>query len=208
MPAAIRAMKVHPRLQMIRTSNCFKINLICFALAICLNSYVSAEPTSDKAGFQIKDGKISANLINASLRDIVDKITAQGVIWSEVNTDPSDYKVSAQFADIPLDEGLKRILKGMNHSLVYNADGRIARVFILGRGERNQRNSRTPTIVPVNMHAIQPAKAISGPAVNTVIQEPSSLKSANPSRLPRAFSGRRTNSLDMSLNLNNRMSAQ
>jgi len=70
------------------------INIICFSLVICLNSYVAAEPPLKKAELQITDGKISAQLINASLRDIARKIKAQGVIWFEADADLSDYNIS------------------------------------------------------------------------------------------------------------------
>ena len=188
---------------MIRTSKYFVINIICFSLVICLNSYVAAEPPLKKAELQITDGKISAQLINASLRDIARKIKAQGVIWFEADADLSDYNISVRFTDIPLDEGLRRILRGMNHSLFYNTDNSVTKMFILGKGEKNQRNS-TPAIVPFNTHASKPPTTTSTPAGNSILPKISNLKSVNPSHLPRALSGMRSNTLDMSLNLKNR----
>ena len=181
------------------------INIICFSLVICLNSYVAAEPIDDKAGLQITDGKISAVLANATLRDIIRQIKAQDDIWFRVGEELAGYKVSVRFTEIPLDEGLRRILKGLNHSLVYNGDSKVAGVFILGNGDMNPGYS-IPTKVPDKMHARSPIKAASGLVDNTTPPKISTLRPGNPSYFPRTSSDIRSNTLNMSLDLRNRMS--
>ena len=190
---------------MIRTSNYYVINIICFLLVICLNSYVAAGPIYDKAGLQIKDGKISAVLVNTALRDIIRQVKAQDDIWFRVGEDLAGYNVSVRFTEIPLDEGLRRILKGLNHSLVYNADSKVAGVFILGNGGMSPGYS-TPTKVPDKMHPRSPVKATAGPVENSTPPKFSTLRHVNPSYLPHTGSDSRANTLGMSHDLRNRMS--
>lgn len=190
---------------MIRIPKYLLINITIFSLVICFYSNVTAEPPLKRAELHITDGKISAMLVNTTLRDIISQAKAQYDIWFKAGEELSGYKVSVQFTDIPLNEGLRRILKGMNHSLVYYADGRVAGVFILGNGEINQGYS-APTKVPVGMHARSSVKAATGTVENTTPPKISTPRPVNPSYLPRTGSDIRANTLGISLDLRNRMS--
>ena len=181
------------------------INIICFLLVNCLNSYVTAEPRYDNAGLQITDGRISAVLVNTTLRDIIRQVKAQDDIWFRIGENLAGYKVSVRFTQTPLDEGLRRILKGLNHSLVYNADSKVAGVFILGNGDMNPAYS-IPTKVQDKMRARSPIKITSGPVENTSPPKISTIGPVNPSYLPRTAFDIRANTQGMSLDLRNRMS--
>ena len=192
--------KIQPGLKMTRALKYFMINVFCFALVICLCSNVTAGPKADQTGLQIRDGKISAKLVDATLRDIIRQIKVQDDIWFRVEEDLAGHKVSVRFAEVPLDEGLRRILKGMNHSLVYSTDSKVAGVFILGNGDMNPGYS-TPTKVFDKMHARSPVDATSGPVENPTPPKISTLRPVNPSYLPRAVSDIRANPLGMSRDL-------
>jgi len=122
-PFMTRLLKIHLRPKMIRISKYFMVNVIFFSLVVCLYSYGAAEANSSGTDLHIEKGQISAELTNAPVLVLVRQIESQGGIWFKTLADLAGEKVSVRFADIPLDEGLKRILRGMNHSLVYDADG-------------------------------------------------------------------------------------
>ena len=189
---------------MIRISKYFMIDVIFFSLMACLYSYGAAEANSSGTDLNIEKGHISAELTNAPVLVLVRQIESQGGIWFKALADLAGEKVSVRFADIPLDEGLKRILRGMNHSLVYGADGRIAGVYILGKGGKSRGKSVFEP-VPVNTHERKPFKTTTVPVKNVVSSRILNVRIVNLFNLPRATSDMRMKSLDMSLNLNSLM---
>lgn len=178
------------------------MNIIFLTLVVWLYSYGAAEPISNEAGLHIKEGKISAELTNVPLTDIVRKIEAQGGIWLEAGADLAGNKISVRFTDLSLKEGLKRILTNMNHSLVYNADGKVAGVFILSQGGKKQDKSGSEK-VPVNLNEGRPDTDASGSNENTASSGVSPLRLVNPSSLPRAPSRKRAKTFDTSFSLGN-----
>jgi hypothetical protein len=181
------------------------VNTIFFSLVVCLASYGSAAGNSYGTGWHLQQGKISARLTHASLPVLVQQMEVQAGVWFKVETDLAGKTISVRFTDIPLEEGLKRILRGMNHCLVYSADGSVAGVIVLGRGKNPAQSD--PVEVRVNRPEPRPVATAPNPDETNVSSKNSSLRLAKPSTLPRAASHVRAETPHLSLNLKNRGSA-
>ena len=75
---------------------------------------------------------LSANLKEAHLKDILERFKKEkGISWKG---SPSllEEKITVRFIDLSLNEGLKRILGSMNHSLIFDEHERLASVIIIG----------------------------------------------------------------------------
>jgi len=79
---------------------------------------------------QFKGENLSAKLNNASLQAVFDKISQEKGIWFKAVESSSSEKVSVQFADLCLEDALKRILARSNYSLVFDNDALVGAIII------------------------------------------------------------------------------
>ena len=63
---------------------------------------------------------LSAKLRGIPLKIILEKLERERGIWFRGNKSLLDEAITVQFTDLPLEEGLNRILASMNYSLVFN----------------------------------------------------------------------------------------
>lgn len=121
-------------------------------LALCLGAFVlfflcsPVSPQERRFYLTFKQGRLSANIKNTPLKAVLDRIKQQRKIYFDTGfmRDPSllDNDVSLQFRNLPVQNGLGRILSGINHSLILKGD-RVVGVMLLGKpGKRTYRPAR------------------------------------------------------------------
>ena len=89
-----------------------------------------------------------ADVENASLEDVLDKVTEQTGLSFFINDDVTDTKISTTFKGLELDKGLKKILSRTNYAFVYGADRSIMKVMILGKIDKDFPDHGTGTGEP------------------------------------------------------------
>jgi hypothetical protein len=109
-----------------------------------LCSVISAEEKRLYLAFD--RGRVTANIKNTPLKAVLNRIKEQRSIYFDNGfmRDPSllDNDVSVQFTNLPIQNGLERILSGINHSLIFKGD-RVEGVMLLGEpGKRIYRPPR------------------------------------------------------------------
>jgi hypothetical protein len=90
-------------------------------------------PSQLRAGvleLQFKGDNISAKLNNASLQVVFDKISQEKRIWFKAAASLNAEKISVQFADLCLEDALKRILARINYSLVFDNNSLVGAIII------------------------------------------------------------------------------
>jgi hypothetical protein len=111
-----------------------KIFIVCFTLMFfCLGSFFSPSSGKEEIGLKFNGQAISAELQGVSLRLILEKLNREKGIWSKGDESVLEEKVSVRVTDLPLLEGLRRILSDFNHVLVFDRDKRLVGLFILGK---------------------------------------------------------------------------
>jgi len=86
----------------------------------------------------IQDGTISANLEGVPLGEILQQIKDQSSIWYRVNESLLEQKISVRFEDLPVEDGVKRILAPFNYSLMFDANGGLSGMILLGRSHTDR----------------------------------------------------------------------
>ncbi len=113
-------------------------------------------------GIRMANGRISADLENAPLDQVISQIREQVNIRVASPEALQQETVSVQFDDLPVAEGLKRIFLRLNYSLIYNGGGDITGVILVGRSAAitKQGGESTATAaenIPSNVPAGVPA---------------------------------------------------
>lgn len=80
-----------------------------------------------------KEETLSANLKKVPLKVVLEKISREKGIWFKGDASVLEGKVSLQFQNLTLHDGLKRILAQIDHSLVFNRAGRLIGLYIVGK---------------------------------------------------------------------------
>jgi hypothetical protein len=100
--------------------------------ALSLFSFASAQ-AADLVS--VKDGLLSVNLKDTSLLEVARDIEKQSDVWFRGDETLFQEKISVTFNDLPLEEGLKRILTNLNYSLMFDAKNKVAGVMVMGEGK-------------------------------------------------------------------------
>jgi hypothetical protein len=95
----------------------------------------------------------SATIKEAPLRAVIGEIKKEkeGIwfrIWLKESNVSLDERVSVHFKGLPILDGLKRILSRMNYSLVFDNNGTLLGVFLLGKPARARGRARRRAVAP------------------------------------------------------------
>jgi hypothetical protein len=107
---------------------------------------------------RVKDGLLSVNLKDTSLLDVARDIEKQSGIWFKGDETLFQEKISVTFSDLPLEEGLKRILTNMNYSLMFDNKHEVAGVMVMGEGKAAGTQPARP--------GAQPSRVVNRPSAN------------------------------------------
>jgi len=89
---------------------------------------------------------MSAELQGVSLRLVLEKLEREKGIWFKGDESVLEEEVSIRFKDLPLYEGLRRILSHINHVLVFDGDNGLVGLFILGKKDRGNSVARDAAV--------------------------------------------------------------
>ncbi len=110
--------------------------LFAFIVIVCVPLAVYAQRTRIDLAF--KNERMTAHLENASLRSVTQEIEEKKGIWFKLwfGDDDSLFNetVTMQFTNLPIHEGLERILSRVNYSFIFD-ESRLAGVMLFGRKE-------------------------------------------------------------------------
>jgi hypothetical protein len=113
--------------------------------ALGLFSFTSA-PAADLVS--VKDGLLSVDLKDASLLEVARDIEKQSGVWFRGDETLFQEKISVTFKDLPLEEGLKRILANLNYSLMFDTGNKIAGVMVMAEGKPAVTQPGRPEVIP------------------------------------------------------------
>ena len=129
-------------LKTIKTVFCAGLVVSCiFGLFLYQNGWC-AEAVS------FKNGLLSVNLKDNSLLEVARDIEKQSGVWFRGDETLFQEKISVSFNELPLEEGLKRILTNLNYSLMFDAKNKIAGVMVMGEGKPAGAQPGRPGVQP------------------------------------------------------------
>jgi len=98
-----------------------------------------------------KGETLSANLKEVPLKAVFEKISREKGVWIKGNDSVLEEKVSIEFRELSLSDGLKRILASMNYSLVFNLERKLVGVIIVDKGKLGHAMPKD-SVVPMGRH--------------------------------------------------------
>jgi len=87
--------------------------------------------------------RISLKAQNQPLGDVLKKISQDTGYKFKINGQWSRHPVNASIDNMPIIQGLKLILRGLNHAIIYESDNRV-KILVYGKAESRQTDS-SPT---------------------------------------------------------------
>jgi hypothetical protein len=115
-----------------RRTVAFHFGLLVIPLALSLLIFMPA-PAADLVS--VKNGLLSVNLKDNSLLEVARDIEKQSGVWFRGDETLFQEKISVTFNDLPIEEGLKRILTNLNYSLMFDNYNKVAGVMVMGEGK-------------------------------------------------------------------------
>lgn len=110
----------------------FRCGFLAILSALSLLSFMPAQ-AADLVS--VKDGLLSVDLKDNSLLEVARDIESQSGVWFRGDETLFQEKISVTFNDLPLEEGLKRILTNLNYSLMFDTKNKVAGVMVMGEGK-------------------------------------------------------------------------
>jgi len=116
-------------LKTIKTSFCAGLIVFCILGLSLYQNGLCADAVS------VKNELLSVNLKDTSLLEVARDIEKQSGVWFRGDETLFQEKISVTFNDLPLEEGLKRILTNLNYSLMFDNKNKVAGVMVMGEGK-------------------------------------------------------------------------
>ena len=96
------------------------------------------EKSPQKGRLLIKNGIISAHLEDFPLGEILNELKRRNNTWFKGPESLLEEKITVKFKDLPVEDGVKRILHSISHALVYNANGRLAGLILFRKSNKRE----------------------------------------------------------------------
>jgi hypothetical protein len=120
-----------------------KIALLSALITMCAIFYhlssISVGAENISLGFQ--GASFTASLDEAHLKEVIEKVQNETGIWFRVPESLLDERVSVQFENLSVHEGLKRILHTMNHCFLFDQDNNLIGAFVFGKANGIRRET-------------------------------------------------------------------
>ena len=113
-----------------KTAKIFTLFLVGFFLILV---FYPESLEAKEADLTINGEYLSADLKGTSLNAIFEALEREKGIWFKGDLSLLDEKVTVQFTDHSLEDGIKRILASMNYCLVFESDGVLLGAILIGK---------------------------------------------------------------------------
>jgi len=132
--------------KVIKTMSSFIVVSILFSQSVPISAQ------EGRIDLDFKKQTLSAKIERAPLKGVIARIKEEKNIWFKFwfksNGSLLNEQVSVRFKSLPLQDALERILSGLNHSLIFNKDGDLLGVILLGKSQKRIIRSRRRVITP------------------------------------------------------------
>ena len=103
----------------------------------CVGSFSLASSGEGDINIKFRGQLVSAEVISAPLRLILEKLNRERGIWFQASEDVLDTEVSVRFKSLSVEEGIKRILSRVSYALFLDQNEKPLGVFIVSKGKSN-----------------------------------------------------------------------
>ena len=126
----------------------------------------SAFAGADSISLDFQGATFTASLEEAPLKIVAENVQKETGIWFRIPESLLEERISVQFQNLSIHEGLKRILHTMNHSLVFDQENNLIGAFIFGKANRIRKATHSDEL---NEQIVKAAMEGDTAAVNTLL---------------------------------------
>ena len=109
-----------------------QIVILCGIGALLMSFDLKASKAGNEI-FYVKE-HLTAHLAEANLKEVLSSVAKEAKVAFSLNEAIGAKKVSVRFDKLPLEEGIKRIIRPFNYSMIFGSLGRLEKVIIFERG--------------------------------------------------------------------------
>ena len=145
-----------------KSGSLFLIYLLLLSVPI---SVLADTKTNNDSSFVVR---LKGRLLTVKVKDIrVKRVLTEIAQQAQIKIlfyGPADELLSADFSDIPLDKGVKRLIGGCNYAFIYGpkaantAEPEIREIIIFSRSDEGRAKSGGPTIIAPDQQALEEPK--------------------------------------------------
>jgi len=139
-------------------SNMIKIFTACCISMFFLGSFFSISSGEGELDVDFQGQIMSAELQGVSLRLILERLEREKGIWFKGDQSALEESISVRFDNIPLHEGLRRILSNINHVLVFDQERGLVGLFILGKKDHGKPTGQDAAIAAQRSLSLKPVE--------------------------------------------------
>ncbi len=107
---------------------------------VCLIPFQAVSGTVD---LKFSGNKFTTDISDTPLKTVLNKIKDKKGVAFKGDDEILNGKISVRFNDFSFQDGLKRILRDVDYSFIYNKDGDIVEIVVVGKGMDAGRSSTT-----------------------------------------------------------------
>ena len=102
-------------------------------ISCCL---VSVFAGAGNVSLNFQESTFTAFLEEVPLENVIEKVRKETGIWIRAPNSLLDERISVQFENLSIQQGLKRILRGMNYSFLFDQDSNLLGAFVFSKAHR------------------------------------------------------------------------
>lgn len=121
---------------------------------------------AQNSSIDFQGSNITASLKETPLKNIIEEFQKEKGIWFKSPKSLLDERVSVEFENLSIREGLKRILRTMNYSFLFDKDNNIIGIFVFGKANRVRKTTDSDEL---NEKIVKAAMEGDTTAVNTFL---------------------------------------
>ena len=106
--------------------------ILCVIGALFTTSDSSAANTKNEIIFA--QGHLTAHVVDVSLKKVLSAVAKKAKLDFALNEAIATEKITVWFDKLPLEKGIKRIVRPFSHSMIFDHSGRLKKVIILKSG--------------------------------------------------------------------------
>lgn len=109
-----------------------QIMILCVIGALFITSDSGATNTKNEIMFAQE--RLTAHIVGISLKEVLLAVAKEAKLDFALNEAIATEKISVWFDKLPLEKGIKRIVRPFSHSMIFDHSGRLIKVIILKSG--------------------------------------------------------------------------
>lgn len=111
-----------------------KISQTIIVILFLLAAIANADKTTPLIAFDPSSGNLTVDILDMPTTDVFKQVAQEAGVEVMIG-DGIKSTISAKFESIPLEKGVKKLLRGINHALIFNEKSELLSVRILPEGK-------------------------------------------------------------------------